>query len=189
MANAFLIVDIQNDFTEGGALAVTGGRDVAAGISEYLAEHGDDYALIAASRDWHDPESDNEGHLSADPDYVDTWPAHCVAGTEGAQYHPALNTEPIDVHVRKGQGIPAYSAFEGTTDEGRKLLGVLTDAGITRLDVAGLATDHCVRASALDAKAAGMDVRVLLDLSAGVADETTAAALDQLRQAGVELVS
>ncbi|NLT28940.1 MAG: isochorismatase family protein [Propionibacterium sp.] len=189
MTTALLIVDVQNDFTEGGALAVTGGDAVAAGVTRHLAEHGAQYALIAASRDWHDPDSDNSGHLAEAPDYVDTWPAHCVAGTEGAEYDPGLNTEPIDVHVRKGQGIPAYSAFEGRTDDGATLLEKLTSAGITDLDVVGLATDHCVRASALDARAAGLDVRVLLELCAGVAEDTTEAALAELREAGVELVA
>ncbi|MGJ3509577.1 isochorismatase family protein [Enemella sp. A6] len=188
MTRALLIVDIQNDFTEGGSLAVAGGGAVAAGITQHLEEHGDDYSLITASRDWHDADSDNSGHFSDSPDYVDTWPPHCVAGTQGAEYHPALNTEPVDVHVRKGQGIPAYSAFEGTTDKGDRLLEALNEADIKQVDVVGLATDHCVRASALDARAAGLEVRVLLDLCAGVAAETTEKALAELRAAGVEVV-
>lgn len=189
MSAAFLIVDVQNDFTEGGALAVAGGQSVARGISQYLADNRSDYALIAASRDWHDPDTDNGGHFADEPDFVDTWPAHCVAGTPGADYHANLDTDLIDVHIRKGQDRPAYSAFEGiSTEEDRPLAQLLVDAGITRLDVAGLATDHCVRASALDARAAGLDVRVLLELSAGVAPDTTAAALTDMTAAGVELV-
>lgn len=189
MSAGFLIVDVQNDFTEGGALAVAGGRAVAAGITEYLTAHRDDYALIAASRDWHDPASDNGGHFAEAPDFRDTWPVHCVAGTPGAEYHEALDTDLVDVHVRKGLDSPAYSAFEGATADQRSLATALHGAGITRLDVAGLATDHCVRASALDARNAGLEVRVLEFLSAGVAPDTTEAARQQMASAGITLLT
>src|SRR6188472_1422396 len=111
MTRALFIVDVQNDFTEGGALGVEGGAAVAAGISEYLAHHPDRYDVVFASRDWHNGDNDNGGHFSTDPDFVDSWPPHCVAGTAGAEYHPALDQSAIDVHVRKGQGRPAYSIF------------------------------------------------------------------------------
>ncbi|MFD1720917.1 isochorismatase family protein [Amnibacterium endophyticum] len=190
MSRGLLIVDVQNDFTEGGALGVEGGAAVAERITEHLHAHRDEYALVIASRDWHDGEGDNGGHFAvgAEPDYVVTWPAHCVAGSPGADYHPALDTTGIDVHVRKGQGEPAYSAFEGTTDDGRVLAEVLQERGIADLDVVGIATDHCVRASALDALEAGARVRVLTGLVAGVAPEPSAAALDELRAAGAEVV-
>jgi nicotinamidase/pyrazinamidase len=188
MSRALLIVDVQNDFTEGGALGVEGGAAVARRITEHLATHGDDYVLVAASRDWHHGDDDNGGHFAsgAAPDFALTWPAHCVAGTSGAAYHPALDAAAIDVHVKKGQGRPAYSAFEGTTDDGRSLAEVLVERGVTDLDVVGIATDYCVRASALDALESGERVRVLTDLVAGVAQATSAAALEELRAAGIE---
>lgn len=187
MATGLLIVDVQNDFVEGGALGVDGGLAVADRITRFLDEHADDYALVAASRDWHDAEGDNGGHFAAVPDFVDTWPVHCIAGTTGAEYAPGLDVSRVAVHVRKGQGRPSYSAFEGTTDDGRTLTEVLRAAGITRLDVVGIATDHCVRASALDAARDGFEVRVLAGLTAGVAPDTTAAALAELARAGVEV--
>jgi nicotinamidase/pyrazinamidase len=187
MSRALLIVDVQNDFTEGGSLPVTGGAAVAAGITRVLDEHADAYDLVIASRDWHDADSDNGGHISKTPDFVDSWPPHCIAGTPGAEYHPALAAERIDVHLRKGQGRPAYSAFEGADDFGKGISEVLQAHGITELDVVGIATDHCVRASALDAVEDGQRVRVLTDLIAGVADASSAAALDELVAAGAVL--
>lgn len=190
MTRALLIIDVQNDFTEGGALGVDGGAAVAAGITEHLRAAGGDYALVIASRDWHDGAGDNGGHFArdADPDFVTTWPVHCVAGTAGAEYHPALDAGAVDVHVRKGQGVPAYSIFEGTTDEGLALAEVLDEARIDAVDVVGIATDYCVRASALDALAAGRSVRVLEGLVAGVAAESSRAALAELAAAGAEVV-
>jgi nicotinamidase/pyrazinamidase len=189
VTRALFIIDVQNDFTEGGALGVDGGAAVAAGITEYLRAHGDAYDLVIASRDWHDGDNDNGGHFATgDPDYVDTWPRHCVAGTPGAEYHPALDTSLIDVHVKKGQGVPAYSIFEGTTDDGGELIDLLDDQGVDVVHVAGIATDYCVLASARDALDAGREVAVLTDLVAGVAPESSAAALASLEAAGAELV-
>ncbi|QHC58034.1 isochorismatase family protein [Rathayibacter sp. VKM Ac-2760] len=187
MTTALLIVDVQNDFTEEGALAVAGGTRVAEAISAHLAAHAGDYATVLASRDWHDGDSDNGGHFAAVPDFVDTWPVHCVAGSLGAEYHPALAVDAVDVHIRKGQGRPSYSAFEGATVDGERVPQLLERLGVTELDVVGLATDYCVRASALDARAAGLEVRVLSDLVAGVAAEPSAAALRELAEAGVRV--
>jgi nicotinamidase/pyrazinamidase len=187
MTTALLIVDVQNDFTEGGALAVTGGAAVARGITEHLAAHADRYSAVLASRDWHEGDSDNGGHFAVEPDFVDSWPVHCVAGTDGARFHPALDTALIDVQILKGQGRPSYSAFEGTTEAGEELGAVLAERGVTALDIVGLATDHCVRASALDARRAGLEVRVLQDLVAGVSEEASAAALRELTEAGVRV--
>lgn len=186
MARALFIIDVQNDFTEGGALGVDGGAAVAAAITEHVREHPDDYDVVIASRDWHDPDNDNGGHFALDgePDFIATWPQHCMAGTDGAEYHPSIDTGLIDIHVRKGQGVPAYSIFEGTTDDGRGIVTALDELGITEVDVVGIATDYCVRASALDALAAGRRVRVLSDLVAGVAPESSAAALVELASAG-----
>jgi len=186
MTRALVIIDVQNDFTEGGALGVEGGAAVAAAITEHVRANPDDYDVVIASRDWHDNDNDNGGHfaLTGDPDFVTTWPPHCLAGTEGAEYHPAIDTGLIDIHVRKGQGVAAYSIFEGTTDDGRQLVAALDELGVTEVDVVGIATDYCVRASALDALAAGRRVRVLSNLVAGVAAETSAAALAELAAAG-----
>jgi len=190
MSRALFIIDVQNDFTEGGALGVDGGAAVAARITEFLAAHADDYAIVLASRDWHDGHNDNGGHFAgeADPDFVDTWPVHCVAGTEGAAYHPALRTDKVDYHIRKGQGVPAYSIFEGRTEAGSTVHNLLDEHGIDSIDVVGIATDYCVRASALDALAHGQRVRVLTDLVAGVAPKTSEAALAELAHAGAEVV-
>ncbi|TBN55402.1 isochorismatase family protein [Glaciihabitans arcticus] len=191
MTRALFIIDVQNDFTEGGALGVDGGAAVAAGITSLLAEHPERYSHVFASRDWHDGANDNGGHFatSAAPDFVDSWPVHCVAGTEGAEYHPALDTTSVDVHVKKGQGKPAYSIFEGTTEDGRTVTEVLDAFGIDAIDVAGIATDYCVRASAIDALTAGRRVTVLTDLVAGVAAESSARALVELETAGASLTT
>lgn len=186
MARALLIVDVQNDFTEGGALATDGGAAVAGAITEHLATT--DYALVAASRDWHDSGNDNGGHFAVgEPDFVTTWPVHCVAGSHGAEYHEALDTTRITTHIRKGQGKPAYSAFEGETEDGTTLETVLDDAGIDEVVVVGIATDYCVRASALDAKEAGFDVTVIDSLTSAVAPGTRAAALTEMRDAGIDV--
>lgn len=191
MAKALFIIDVQNDFCEGGSLAVAGGEKVAAGISEFLSKHADDYDLVVASRDWHDADNDNGGHFAKDgthPDFVNNWPVHCVAGSLGAEYHPNLVLDQIQVHIEKGQGHPSYSAFEGTTRDGRTLLEVLKEHGITSIDVTGLATDYCVLASSLDARKNGMDVTVLSDLVAGVATESTKDAVEKMSAAGCEIV-
>jgi nicotinamidase/pyrazinamidase len=189
VSRALFIIDVQNDFTEGGALAVNGGGAVAAGISQLLAEHPERYDYVFASRDWHDGDNDNGGHFATNgaPDFVDSWPVHCVAGTAGAQYHPALDISHVDFHVRKGQGKPAYSIFEGVADDGRTLPQLLDDLKVTDIDVVGIATDYCVRASALDAIAAGRTVRVLTNLVAGVAPASSEAALTELLAAGADL--
>lgn len=188
MTRALIVVDVQNDFVEGGSLAVTGGRDVAARISEHLAAHADEYAAVVASRDWHDAHGTNDGHFAepgTDPDFVSTWPVHCVSTTSGSDYAAELDTSRITHHLRKGMGVAAYSAFEGATDDGATLLEVLQGLGVTDLDVTGIATDYCVRATALDARGAGLGVRLLDGLHAGVAPESSAVALRELREAGV----
>lgn len=185
-----LIVDVQNDFTEGGALGCDGGAAVAAGITRYLADNADTYGVIIASRDWHDPDNDNGGHFAApgtDPDYVNTWPVHCVAGTSGADYHPDFDTAAVTHHVKKGQGIPSYSMFEGSTDDGKTVAEVLDDHGITAVDVVGIATDYCVLASSKDALGVGRDVTVLTDLVAAVSPETGGAALAELQGLGAKV--
>jgi nicotinamidase/pyrazinamidase len=190
MGRVLFIIDVQNDFTEGGALGVTGGGAVARGITEYLQRHPGRYDEVIASRDWHDADNDNGGHFATTdaPDFVTTWPVHCVAGTPGSDYHFALKTELITQHIRKGQGVPAYSIFEGLTPEGVEFSTILEELGVRNIDVAGIATDYCVRASALDAIAAGYRVRVLTDLIAGVSNDSSTAAMKELADAGAELL-
>lgn len=180
---ALIIVDVQNDFCEGGSLAVAGGTAVAKGVSELLGSESE-YAAIVATRDYHVDPGD---HFSDNPDYVDSWPLHCRVGTTGADFHPNLRTERVEAVFSKGAYSAAYSGFEGTGSDGETLVSWLRDRDISAVDVVGIATDHCVRATALDAAAASFDTRVLLDLTAGVAQETVDAALDQMRAAGVVL--
>lgn len=189
MTRALFIVDVQNDFTEGGALAVAGGAAVASAITAHLAEHSGEYDLIVASRDWHNADDDNGGHISATPDFVDTWPVHCVADTDGAAYHPALDVSAITHHVKKGQGVPAYSLFEGRTDAGESVASLLSACGVLSVDVVGIATDHCVRASVMDAIEHGIDVRVLLAMTAGVAPDSSQRAVEEMGHAGAEIVA
>jgi nicotinamidase/pyrazinamidase len=190
MTKALLVVDVQNDFCEGGSLAVSGGAAVAKKISDYLKRS--DYDFVIASRDWHDSDNNNSGHFAdseAEPDYKTSWPIHCVANSEGANYHPNLDLDLIQAHVLKGQGAHGYSAFEGVTEDGGTLSELLKLKGINQLDVVGIATDHCVLASALDAKKLGLDVRVISSLTAGVSPETTESAIDSLIDSGVEVVA
>lgn len=189
MTRALFIVDVQNDFTERGALGVVGGDEVAERISRFLTAHAGDYALVVASRDWHDGTGDNGGHFSAEPDFIDTWPVHCVAGTYGAAYDDVFDTSAVTHHLKKGQGKPAYSLFEGLSDAGESAADLLDEHGIRDIDVVGLATDYCVRASALDALAGGRRVRVFTDLVAGVHADSSAAALAEIRAAGAELTT
>lgn len=191
MTNALLVIDVQNDFCEGGSLAVTGGAAVAAGISSYLEDSKASYDYVIASRDWHSEVGSNGGHFALEgetPDFVNTWPIHCVANTHGSEYHPSLNLNQIDLHIEKGQGKPSYSIFEGTTPEGEDFASLLTRLDITNVDVAGLATDYCVLASALDSRTHGLNVRVLSKLVAGVGVDTSKEALVKLADSGCEIV-
>ncbi len=182
---ALIIVDVQVDFCEGGSLAVPGGSAAAAGITDLIEAAGGRFALVVATRDWHiDPGSHFAGD-GATPDYVDTWPAHCVAGTPGAGWHPDLRLPAGTVVVSKGEHGAGYSGFDGRDDKGRPLAGVLRDAGIDSVDVVGIATSYCVRATALDAVREGFATRVLAPLTADVDAAATPKTLDRLREAGV----
>ena len=184
MARALLVVDVQPTFCEDGALGVAGGNAVSQRIADFVASHRDDYALIATSQDWH---IDPGEHFSDNPDFVDTWPPHGVAGTAEAELHPALADLNADIAVKKGQYSAAYSAFEGVTEDGTSLAEVLKDAGIKAVDVVGIAESHCVCASALDARKEGWPVRSFSDLTVPVSEELGAAARQTMADAGVEL--
>lgn len=179
---ALIVVDVQNDFCEGGSLAVTGGAALAGRVSVHMRRGGYDH--VVATRDHH---VDPGAHFSDAPDYVDSWPVHCLAGTPGAAFHPALDVGPIEAVFDKGGHAAAYSGFEGAEPGGRSLDGWLRERGVTAVAVAGIATDHCVLATALDAVAAGYATTVLLEHCAGVLPETTDAAVVRMREAGVTL--
>ena len=181
---ALVIVDVQNDFCEGGSLAVQGGAATAAAISRHVAAEAEAYAHVVASRDYH---LDPGDHFSEEPDFSASWPAHCVADTAGAQFHQDFDTSRVEAVFSKGANSAAYSVFEGIDEAGTPLVVWLRERGVAELDVVGIATDHCVRATALDAARHGFTTRVLLSLTAGVHPATTAAALDEMRAAGVEL--
>ena len=190
MKQALIVVDVQNDFCEGGSLPVTGGAQVASDIAELLHHwtrqdpKAPSYDVVVATKDHHIDPGD---HWSKDPDFVDSWPVHCEVGTDGEAFHPNLDPQPFDAVFRKGEHAAAYSGFEGTDRDGTSLADWLRQHEVTRVDVCGLATDHCVRATALDGVGKGFATRVLLDLCAGVAPDTTERALAEMRDAGVEV--
>lgn len=180
---ALIVVDVQRDFCEGGSLAVAGGLAVASAVKDLLqSEHG--YAALLATRDHHvDPGS----HFSAEPDFVDSWPPHCVVGTPGVELTDPLGLGDFAAVFDKGEFSAAYSGFEGHDALGSGLAQWLHAHDIGEVDVCGIATDFCVRATALDAARAGLRTQVLLNLTAAVAPTRLAATLDEFRAAGVEL--
>jgi nicotinamidase/pyrazinamidase len=190
MSRTLIVVDVQNDFCEGGALAVAGGAEVAFAISEVLKQWVEaypeqrEYDYIVATRDHH---IDPGNHFSAEPDFVTSWPPHCVAGTDGAGFHPNLDPQPFDAIFTKGEFSSGYSGFEGHAQDGTGLADWLRSHDVDAVDVVGIATDHCVRATALDASREGFATRVRLELTAGVSRATTVQALNELGSAGVHL--
>lgn len=180
---ALIIVDVQKDFCEGGSLAVAGGAALVPAINDYVAgESG--YRHVVATKDCHIDPGD---HFSEHPDYVTSWPPHCIAGTSGADFYPDLDTTPIEAVFHKGAYDAGYSGFQGVDHNETPLLEWLQQRGVDEVDVVGIAADHCVRRTAEDAARAGLATRVLLDLTAAVAADP-AAALAEMRSAGVELV-
>jgi nicotinamidase/pyrazinamidase len=181
---ALIIVDVQNDFCEGGSLPVAGGSAVVRAINGYWAT-GPDYQHVVATKDFHINPGD---HFSDHPDYSSSWPPHCIAGSPGAEFRPDLDTSPIEAVFRKGAYDAGYSGFQGVDDKGTPLLEWLRQRGIDEVDVVGIATEHCVRRTAEDAAQAGLTTRVLVDLTAAVAADSAAAALAEMRTANIELV-
>lgn len=190
MTKALVVVDVQNDFCEGGSLAVEGGAEVAFRIGQRLHRWSEaapterDYDIVVATRDHHIDPGD---HFSSNPDFVNSWPPHCVAGSDGAAFHPNLDPQPFHAVFLKGEHQAAYSGFEGKAPDGRSLAQWLRDHGVTDVDICGIATDYCVRATALDSRREGFSTRVLTDLVAGVAASTTDAALAEMQAAGVAI--
>ena len=186
MTRALIVVDVQNDFCEGGSLPVSGGSAVAAGVTALVAgaDRGG-FEHVVATRDWH---TDPGSHFAAEPDYVTSWPVHCVAGTRGAEFHPDFDRTHVDEVFSKGAFQAAYSGFEGVDGSDTPLGDWLRARGVDEVDVVGIATDYCVRATALDAVKLGLKTRLRSDLVAGVAEASTASALEEMRAAGVEIV-
>ncbi|WP_411125321.1 isochorismatase family protein [Streptomyces sp. x-19] len=188
MRRALIVVDVQKDFCEGGNVPVKGGADRATAITG-LAGHADgSYAYIVATRDHH---IDPGARFSKHPDFENSFPVHCVVDSEGSQFHPnfepAVDSGAVDEVFYKGAHSASKSGFEGSAQDGTSLADWLRTRDISDLDVVGIATDHCVKATALDGVRAGFAVRVLLDYTAGVAADTTSTAISELRQAGVML--
>ncbi|MET9240790.1 isochorismatase family protein [Nonomuraea sp. NPDC003709] len=188
MSRALIIVDVQKDFCEGGSVPVKGGADRAAAIAELVRRADGQYAFVLATRDHH---IDPGAHFSDNPDFHDSFPVHCVVGSEGGEFHPnfapAVDSGHVDEVFYKGAHSASKSGFEGSAQDGTTLSAWLKARDIAELDVVGIATDHCVKATALDGARAGFTVRVLLDYTAGVAADTTRTALDEMRRAGVAL--
>lgn len=186
MGKALIIVDVQNDFCEGGSLAVTGGLQVAESIAGLLGR--EQYDVIIATRDMHISPG---AHWSESPDYVDSWPVHCAAGSDGAQISPELNQVLAELpvyYVDKGQYEAAYSGFEGATSTGETIMDILNQENPTEVDIVGLATDHCVKATALDAIANGVQVNILTQMIAGVDPERSQQTLTLLESKGATIV-
>ncbi|QLJ06365.1 isochorismatase family protein [Streptomyces sp. NEAU-sy36] len=189
MGRALIVVDVQNDFCEGGRVAVAGGAEIAVKACDLVGRATEaGYTHVVATRDHHIDPGD---HFSDTPDFRTSWPVHCVAGTQGSGFHPnfipAVEAGAVDAVFYKGAYAAAYSGFEGAAEDGTGLAAWLRAQGVTAVDVVGIATDHCVKATALDAASAGFATQVLLDLTAGVNHDTIRQACEELRQAGVEL--
>ena len=182
---ALIVVDVQRDFCEGGSLAVNGGEAAAVAISDLIEAAGDNYAVVVATRDWHVHPGPHFAPAGSEPDFVDSWPVHCVADSEGAQWHPDLRLPDQVIVISKGRDRAAYSGFEGSTADGISLTDVLRHAGVDHVDVAGIATSYCVKATALDAVKAGFRTRVLASLTADVDPAATFSTLEALRRKGV----
>ncbi|MFT4200144.1 isochorismatase family protein [Gordonia sp. (in: high G+C Gram-positive bacteria)] len=185
---ALIIVDAQYDFCEGGSLAVTGGFDVADRLAralhdeEFLARYG----LVVTTQDWHIDPGEHFARDGEEPDFQVSWPVHCVAGSEGARIIADLDEEvsridtvPV-IRVFKGHYSAAYSGFEGRTEDDELLVDRLRALGITAVDIAGIATDFCVKQTALDAAAAGLHTTVLRDYAVGI----DSAAVEELLTTG-----
>ncbi len=190
MKRALIVVDVQNDFCEGGSLSVAGGARVASDVGALLHhwsrkdDQAPTYDVVVATKDHH---IDPGAHWSETPDFVDSWPVHCKVGTDGEAFHPNLDPQPFDAVFRKGEYEAAYSGFEGRDAEGSTLADWLRRHQVQHVDVCGIATDHCVRATALDAVKNGFDTQLLLDLCAGVGPESTERALAEMREVGISV--
>jgi nicotinamidase/pyrazinamidase len=181
---ALIVVDVQPTFCEGGELGVDGGNEIAERVADYVAAHRDRYTTVITTQDWH---IDPGPHFSDDPDYVDSWPPHGIAGSPDAELHPALAGLAADHAVKKGQYSHGYSGFDGADESGRSLETILREERVEDVDVVGLVESHCVKHTALDARRAGLHARVLTDLTIPVSEAQGEEAEKELTSAGVEL--
>lgn len=190
MKKALIIVDIQNDFVEKGSLGVEGGTSVAERLSEWLKANHKTFNHIVTTQDWHiDPGT----HFSDNPDYVDTWPAHCVADQYGSEIvtplKETLQEIGVDIEVKKGMYEAAYSGFEGYTQTGETLAEALKKLGVTQVTIVGIATDYCVQATALHARDNNLGTTVWLEYCAGINPERVEETINKiLPQAGVRVI-
>jgi nicotinamidase/pyrazinamidase len=188
MRNSLLAVDLQSDFVQDGSLPVPNGLQVAAQVARHIRHFKTEYDFVVASRDYHE---DPKDHFAATPDYINTWPPHCVIGTPGAAFVPPIQNlvreKLIQTVVSKGRHAAAYSAFEGVDARGHYLLDVLREQRIDHIDICGIATDYCVRASALDARKNAFQVRILVNLCAAVAEATGLQAIEEMKAAGCQI--
>lgn len=181
---ALIVVDLQNDFVTG-SLRVPGAEKIADEIAHYIAEHGGDYDYLISTQDWH---IEPNHHFSDEPDYENTWPVHCKATTWGAELHKAIENVPFSLQVRKGHYSAAYSGFEGFGVSGWTLHFFLEEKNVDEVDIVGLAFDHCVAATAIDAISLGLKTRVLTNYTAAVSSERQNKVLEELTDVGVELI-
>lgn len=181
MSTALIVVDVQKDFCEGGALAVEGGNAVAKNIANYIEHLGGLYQEIVFTKDWHNaPPETNRGHFSDKPDFVNSWPVHCVANSVGSDFHDEIATAIRWIRASrpgwyrtentfyKGQGYPHYSGFQGKNINGDGLGYWLGRRHILNVDVVGIAGDYCVKQTALDAYRQGFITNILPTLVASV---------------------
>jgi nicotinamidase/pyrazinamidase len=193
MRQGLIVVDVQNDFCEGGSLAVEGGASVASDIGELLHHwsrkdpKAPPYEVAVATKDHHVDPGTHWAPRGEAPDYVDTWPVHCKVGTDGEAFHPNLDPQPFDAVFLKGEHEAAFSGFQGRAADGTSLADWLKQHEIDSVDVCGIATDYCVRHTALDARRNGFEVRLLTRLCAGVAPDSTARTVRELEDAGVQI--
>ncbi len=182
MSRALIVVDVQVDFCEDGSMAVPGGQEVARSVTRYIQEQGSAYSALLATRDAHVDPGD---HFSDSPDFVDSWPPHCRVGTIGAEFTPALGFRDFNAVFDKGEYSAAYSGFEGHSASGLDLIDWLRQHDIDAVDVCGIATDYCVKATALDAARAGLGTTVLVELTAAVAPDGLDDVLSEFADAGI----
>lgn len=193
MRHTLIVVDVQNDFCEGGSLAVPGGAAVASDIGALLHHwtrkdpSAPPYDVVVATKDHHFDPGDHWAGPGQDPDFVERWPVHCKVGSGGEAFHPNLDPQPFDAIFLKGEREAAFSGFQGRSADGTPLADWLRHHDVGRVDICGIATDYCVRHTALDARSHGLEVRLLSELCAGVAPESTRRTLRELEQAGVEI--
>jgi nicotinamidase/pyrazinamidase len=190
MRNALLVVDVQNDFVEGGSLAVPGGILVAAHIARHVRHFRSEYVFVVASRDYHE---DPEAHFSDQPDYISTWPKHGLIGTAGAALCTPISNlvreKLIHVVVDKGRHAAAVSAFEAQDVRGHMLVDVMREQRIDHIDICGFITEYCIRDTALEARKFEFQVRILINLCGSASPEAAKLAFEEMKAAGCQIMA